>query len=44
MIEIPQVAWEGMLQILPRGTTYFDEARRSFLMSQASEEENIEKD
>ena len=32
MIEIPQVAWEGMLQILPRGTTYFNEAKRIFLM------------
>ena len=39
MIEIPQAARQGMLQILPRGTSYFDEARRSYLLQQANEEE-----
>ena len=29
-----------MLQILPGGTPYFDEARRSFLLQQANEEES----
>ena len=28
---------------MPRGTNYFDEARRSFLMKQASDEENSQK-
>ena len=40
MIEIPQVARQGMLQILPRGTSYFDEARRSYLLKQENEEES----
>ena len=40
IIEIPQREREGILQIMPRGTNYFDEARRSFLMGQASDEEN----
>ena len=40
MIEIPQIAREGMLHIFPRGTTYFDEARRSYLLQQANEEES----
>ena len=32
MIEIPQVTRQGMLQIFPRSTSYFDEARRSYLL------------
>ena len=43
MIEIPQVAWEGILKILPKGTTYFDEDRTRFLMRQANEEEGQKK-
>ena len=40
MIEIPQRTREGILQIIPRGTSYFYEARRSFLMKQANDEES----
>ena len=40
MIEIPQEAREGVLQILPRGTTYFDEARRRYLLQYENEEES----
>ena len=29
-----------MLHIFPKGTSYFDEARRSYLLQQASEEES----
>ena len=32
VVDIPQRVREGLLQIFPRGTSYFDNARRSFLV------------
>ena len=39
MIEIPQTERKGIFQIFPKGTTYFNEAMRSYLMQQVNEEE-----
>ncbi len=43
MIEIPQKATKKALQILPRSSKYFDNARQSFLVGQAIEDEGLPK-
>lgn len=39
MIEVPKKAREKALQVLPKGTRYFDDAKKKFLIDQATEEE-----
>ena len=39
LIEVLEKAREKALQVLPKGTRYFDDARKKFLIDQAIEEE-----
>ena len=39
LIEVPKKAREKALQVLPKGTEYFDDARQKFLIDQATQEE-----
>lgn len=41
MIEIRDKAMEKSLQIMPRGTKYFDDIKHDFLIKQASQYERI---
>ena len=43
MVKVPQKAQQKALKILPRGSKYFGDIRKRFLVSQASEDEQREK-